>query len=124
MVSYKRGLKSNILQGVCIVLSAAMLFFYLNYFASEIENSILSSLVMVLFYTFPLIFVEGLYGLRSAMLSYTLVLIPTVILSPGDAFLLTFHLVLIFVLEFCMGRRYLKTIGKTLISGCLSGIFI
>ena len=92
MISFfKKNPKAISIQIFSIVLSAGLLYSYLNFIAGEIENSILSSLVMVLFYTFPLIFVEGLYGLRSAMLSYTLILIPTIIMSPGDAFLLTFH---------------------------------
>ena len=125
MISFfKKNPKAISIQIFSIVLSAGLLYSYLNFIAGEIENSILSSLVMVLFYTFPLIFVEGLYGLRSAMLSYTLILIPTIIMSPGDAFLLTFHLALIFILEFCIRHGYLKTIGKTLISGFISGILL
>ena len=121
---YKKSRSANIIQAICILCSAVLLFTYLNFSWGQSTGGVLSSLALAFCYTFPLIFVDGLYGIRSAMLSYTLILIPTIILSPGDAFLLTFHLVMIHVVDFCANRGFLKTIGKTLISGVISGFLL
>ena len=123
-VLYKKSLMANVIQAICILCSSVLLFIYLNFGWGQSSGGFISSLALAFGYTFPLIFVDGLYGIRSAMFSYTLILIPTIILSPGDAFLLTFHLVMIHVVDFCASHGFLKTIGKTLISGAVSGFLL
>ena len=120
----KKDRKANVIQACCIVMSATLLFLYLNFGVSWVDNNFLASILMALCYTFPLIFIAGLYGLRCAMLTYTLILIPTIILSPGDAFLLTFHLVLIYVVSFCASHGFMRSIGRTLVSGVASGFLL
>ena len=121
---YKRSKAAYIIQAICIVLSAFLLFTYLHFGWSQDSGGLISTLGLAFAYTFPLIFVEGLYGMRSAMLSYTLILIPTVVMSPGDAFLLTFHLIMIMITEFCINHGFFKSLPKTLICGLISGCIL
>ncbi len=122
--TYKRSKSAYLIQAICIVLSAFLLFTYMHFGWSQSFGGLLSTLSLAIAYTFPLIFVEGLYGIRSAMISYTLILIPIIIMSPGDAFMLTFHLVMIIILEFCINHGFLKTLTKTLISALISGFIL
>ena len=121
---YRKGWIGYTVQALTILGAAAALFYFMNFGVSGIENNVLANLHIAFGYTFPLIVVEGLYGLRSGLLCYTLILVPSIIISPGDAFLLTFHLVLLYVVGFCIEHGFLRSIGKTLISGVLSGLLM
>ncbi|MBQ6537725.1 MAG: response regulator [Eubacterium sp.] len=119
---FRRSKLAYTVQGFCILFSAWSLFAYLNFDWLQSTDGVIASLFLAFGYTFPLIFIDGLYGVRSAILSYTLILIPTIFISPGEAFLLTFHLILIFVVEFWISRGFLKTLPKTIVSGVISGV--
>ena len=115
--------KGNIGKGVQIAMiigNATLLFGYLCGWM-ESDNLALSMLSFAFCYILPLVFIVGLYGLRSGIICYTLVLVPTIFMSTADTFLLSFHLVLLYVVGFVVERGFLKSFVKTIISGIISG---
>lgn len=120
---YKKGCIGKAVQILVIAWASWSIFSYI-YFGVDDSDSFFTMIRVAFGYTLPLIFVEGLYGYESAMLCYTFILLPIVFMDPGEAFLLTFHLGLIMVVNFCIKHGFLKKLHTTLISGMLSGIVL
>ena len=120
---YKKGCIGKAVQILVIAWASWSIFSYI-YFGVDDSDSFFTMIRVAFGYTLPLIFVEGLYGYESAMLCYTFILLPIVFVDPGEAFLLTFHLGLIMVVNFCIKHGFLKKLHTTLISGMLSGIVL
>lgn len=120
---YHKGWIGRTVQALFIVGCSFILFWYMN-IGIEFESNVGNLIVYAFSYTFPLVFVVGLYGMRSGMLSYLLVLMPTLFFSTSDTFLLTYHLVLVYVVAFVVEKGFLRSIVKTLISGIISGFIL
>ena len=82
------------------------------------------SVFLFIFYLIPIAFVSIVYGWYGGILCFTPFFVVAVILSPGNAYFLFFHLVAIYVYSYIKAKGLCSSLIRTLVTGLVSGLFI
>nr|MCR5357088.1 response regulator [Lachnospiraceae bacterium] len=82
------------------------------------------SVFLFIFYLVPIAFTSIVYGWYGGILCFTPFFAAAVILSPGNAYFLFFHLVAIYVYSYIKAKGLCSGLIRTIITGLVSGLFI
>nr|MCR5001121.1 response regulator [Lachnospiraceae bacterium] len=83
-----------------------------------------ASVFLFIFYLLPIAFTSIVYGWYGGILCFTPFFVVAVILSPGNAYFLFFHLVAIYVYSYIKDKGLCSGLIRTIITGLVSGLFI
>lgn len=83
-----------------------------------------ASVFLFIFYLVPIAFTSIVYGWYGGILCFTPFFVVAVILSPGNAYFLFFHLVAIYVYSYIKAKGLCSSLIRTLVTGLVSGLFI
>ncbi|HCM92976.1 MAG TPA: hypothetical protein DIS78_10475, partial [Lachnospiraceae bacterium] len=83
-----------------------------------------ASVFLFIFYLLPIAFTSIVYGWYGGILCFTPFFVVAVILSPGNAYFLFFHLVAIYVYSYIKAKGLCSGLIRTIITGLVSGLFI
>lgn len=108
----------DVIIAVMAILSIAI--YWLCFLDAQVPEPV--SVFLFIFYLIPIALVSIAYGWYGGIVCFTPLFVVAVILSPGNAYFLFFHLVAIYVFSYIKAMGLCKRVGKTLITGFISGL--
>ena len=91
---------------------------------TEVDVPRYISVILYIFYLMPIAFASIVYGWYGGVVCFTPFFVVAVLLSPGNAYFLFFHLVAIYVYSYIKAKNLCSSIVRTIVTGFVSGLFI
>ena len=114
----RRHIVRDVLIAVMAVLSIAI--YWLCFLDTQVPEPV--SVFLFIFYLIPIALVSMAYGWYGGIVCFTPLFVVAVILSPGNAYFLFFHLIAIYVFSYIKARGVCRSIWRTLLTGIVSGL--
>lgn len=91
---------------------------------TEVDVPKYISVILYIFYLMPIAFASIVYGWYGGAVCFTPFFVIAVMLSPGNAYFLFFHLVAIYVYSYIKAKNLCSSIVRTIVTGLVSGLFM
>ncbi|MCR5595458.1 MAG: response regulator [Lachnospiraceae bacterium] len=109
----------------CIVAAMALISIFLYWFCFVYSDTTRAASVMAfLMYLLPISIVTVMYGWYGGMACFTPTFVAAMLISPGNAYFLFYHLVTIYIISYISIRKSCRTILRTIVAGIISGLIL
>ncbi len=116
--------RGRIIRDILIILMAvcSTAIYWLCFAETSVPRSV--SVFLYIFYLMPIAFVSIVYGWYGGIVCFTPFFIVAVLLSPGNAYFLFYHLVAIYVYSYIKAKNLCSSMIRTIVTGLVSGLFL